>query len=110
MANEHRFHEIHAHTHGSQCGHTAVLHEGHLDYLHEGHLHHPHGDHYDEHVIAVSPQNPEECKQVSCACSGHTSCQHEQIPHGDHMDYLVNGRLHHVHGNHCDDHGPVEVR
>jgi hypothetical protein len=26
------------------------------------------------------------------------------------MDYLVNGRLHHVHGNHCDDHGPVEVR
>jgi hypothetical protein len=25
------------------------------------------------------------------------------------MDYLVNGRLHHVHGDHCDDHGQVEL-
>jgi hypothetical protein len=30
------------------------------------------------------------------------------VPHGDHVDYLVNGRLHHQHGNHCDDHGPLE--
>jgi hypothetical protein len=22
---------------------------------------------------------------------------------------LVNGHLHHPHGDHCDDHGPVEV-
>jgi hypothetical protein len=29
------------------------------------------------------------------------------VPHGDHIDYLVNGRLHHPHGNHCDDHGPL---
>ncbi len=26
-----------------------------------------------------------------------------------HVDYLVNGRLHHPHGDHCDDHGPVEL-
>jgi hypothetical protein len=31
------------------------------------------------------------------------------VPHGDHMDYLVNGRLHHRHGDHCDDHGPVTI-
>jgi hypothetical protein len=29
------------------------------------------------------------------------------VPHGDHFDYLVNGRLHHRHGDHCDDHGAV---
>jgi hypothetical protein len=25
------------------------------------------------------------------------------------VDYLVDGRLHHVHDGHCDDHGPVTV-
>lgn len=33
----------------------------------------------------------------------------KQVPHGDHIDYIVDGRLHHPHGDHCDDHGPVEV-
>ena len=36
-------------------------------------------------------------------------CGHEAVPHGNHIDFLVNGRLHHPHGDHCDDHGPVEV-
>jgi UDP-2,3-diacylglucosamine pyrophosphatase LpxH len=31
------------------------------------------------------------------------------VPHGDHVDYLVDGHLHHPHGDHCDDHGPVTV-
>jgi hypothetical protein len=31
------------------------------------------------------------------------------VPHGDHVDYLVAGHLHHVHGDHCDDHGPVQT-
>jgi UDP-2,3-diacylglucosamine pyrophosphatase LpxH len=31
------------------------------------------------------------------------------VPHGDHVDYLVAGHLHHPHGNHCDDHGPVKI-
>jgi UDP-2,3-diacylglucosamine pyrophosphatase LpxH len=30
------------------------------------------------------------------------------VPHADHVDYLVDGHLHHPHGSHCDDHGPVE--
>jgi UDP-2,3-diacylglucosamine pyrophosphatase LpxH len=31
------------------------------------------------------------------------------VPHGDHVDYLVNGHLHHPHSDHCDDHGPVTL-
>jgi hypothetical protein len=31
------------------------------------------------------------------------------VPHGDHIDYLVDGHLHHPHGQHCDDHGPVQL-
>jgi hypothetical protein len=27
------------------------------------------------------------------------------VPHGNHVDYLVGDRLHHPHGDHCDDHG-----
>jgi hypothetical protein len=26
------------------------------------------------------------------------------------MDYIYEGRLHHRHGDHCDDHGPITVR
>jgi hypothetical protein len=40
---------------------------------------------------------------------GHTAIEHEPVPHGDHIDYLVDGTLHHPHGDHCDDHGPVRL-
>ena len=36
-------------------------------------------------------------------------CEHEAVTHGDHIDYIVDGRLHQQHGDHCDDHGAVEV-
>jgi hypothetical protein len=29
------------------------------------------------------------------------------VPHGDHVDYLVLGHLHHPCSGHCDDHGPM---
>jgi hypothetical protein len=32
------------------------------------------------------------------------------VPHGDHIDYLVDGQLHHPHEGHCDDHGSLKVR
>jgi hypothetical protein len=32
------------------------------------------------------------------------------VPHGDHQDYLYEGMLHHPHGDHCDNHGPVTLR
>lgn len=104
-------HPDHAHAHGPGCGHPAVAHDGHTDYLHDGHLHHVHGDHVDEHVVAVGAANPAACTPGH-ACAGHDTahqhgpgCGHPQVPHGDHLDYLVAGHLHHAHGGHCDDHG-----
>ncbi len=32
-------------------------------------------------------------------------CGHDAVAHGDHVDYLVDGKLHHPHDGHCDDHG-----
>lgn len=55
------------HTHGPNCGHTAIKHGDHVDYLHDGHLHHPHEDHYDEHSLDVSKDNPDECNENSIA-------------------------------------------
>jgi hypothetical protein len=31
------------------------------------------------------------------------------VPHGDHIDYLVDDHLHYPHEDHCDDHGKVSV-
>lgn len=104
----HHIHQQHQHTHSEHCGHLRVKHEGHIDYLHDGHLHHEHGDHYDEHVIAISQVNPAVCAPITCHCD-HIDCGHPIVPHGDHHDYLVDGRLHHKHGDHCDDHGPLEL-
>jgi hypothetical protein len=108
-------HEAHEHTHGPECGHTPLSHDGHTDYLHDGHLHYPHDGHTDEHALPVSNQNPESCTP-SHTCSGHEpnhvhspTCGHEAIPHGNHVDYLVNGHLHFPHQAHCDDHGTVTV-
>ncbi|MDR8524095.1 hypothetical protein [Shewanella fidelis] len=104
-------HKHENHTHSNHCGHTAIRHEGHVDYLVNGKLHHPHGDHCDEHVIEVDADNPNECNSMHI-CKDHIhgpDCGHEAIQHGDHVDYIVNGRLHHQHGDHCDDHGPVEL-
>ena len=105
-----KHHENHPHRHGPNCGHTAVRHDGHVDYLHDGHLHHMHEDHVDEHVIPINATNPVNCTpQVHCSHTHGPNCGHEQVPHGDHVDYLVDGRLHHPHGDHCDDHGPLEL-
>jgi len=106
-------HKNHSHQHGPGCGHTAVQHDGHTDYLHDGHLHHIHGDHVDEHVIEVDKAHPAECTH---GAEGHPAkhvhgpaCGHAAVPHGDHVDYLVGNRLHHPHGDHCDDHGALNT-
>jgi hypothetical protein len=103
------------HVHGPGCGHIAVQHEGHIDYLDEGHLEHVEDGGTDEHVIEVSATNPDRCDSKHRA-SGHNEahrhgpgCGHEAVPHGDHLDYLIDGRLHHPDGDHCDDHGPLRV-
>ena len=102
-----------SHHHGPGCGHVAVQHEGHTDYLRQGHLDHGEGDHLEEHVIAVDKTHPDTCTH---GASGHPAkhvhgqnCGHPAVPHGDHVDYLVEGRLHHPHDGHCDDHGLLKV-
>jgi len=109
--HDHAVHEGHDHAHGPGCGHTAIRHDGHVDYLHDGHLHHPHGDRVDEHVLPVDADHPQ---GHTTAADGHPAehahgpgCGHEAVPHGDHVDFLVDGRLHHPHDDHCDDHGAV---
>lgn len=109
-------HNEHDHKHGANCGHTAVKHGDHVDYLHDGHMHHVHGEHVDEHAIDVDAQNPADCTP-NHACAGHddshthgTGCGHTSVPHGDHVDYLVDGHLHHPHDGHCDHHGSVETK
>ncbi len=108
-------HDNHDHDHGPGCGHTAIEHDGHKDYLHDGHLHHPQGSAIEEHKLDVGSANPADCTPDH-QCSGHAAdhthgpdCGHEAVPHGDHVDYLVDGHLHHPHDGHCDDHGAVKV-
>jgi hypothetical protein len=111
----HTTHLDHSHAHGDKCGHTKIQHEGHVDYVHDGHLHHSHEGHVDEHALAVTATQPAAC-DASHPGGGHSAehhhakgCGHEQVPHGDHVDYLVGSHLHSAHGNHCDDHGAVAL-
>jgi len=115
MTVPHRTHEDHSHVHGNNCGHLAIRHDDHIDYLHDGHLHHNHDGHVDEHTVGVSASNPEACTKGH-TCGAHDtshrhgpSCGHPAVPHGDHIDYLVDGHLHHQHDGHCDHHGTIGV-
>jgi hypothetical protein len=108
---EHTEHAAHDHQHGPDCGHTAVRHDGHTDYLHDGHLHHPHEGHADEHVVSGGSDCTPDHR-----CDGHddghahsASCGHDAVPHAEHVDYLVDGHLHHPHGEHCDAHGELQL-
>jgi len=113
---EHQVHEGHEHEHGPGCGHQTIGHAGHRDFLHDGHMHFVQDDHVDEHTTAVDQKNRDQCTPKH-ACQGHdgghehgAACGHDAVPHGDHVDYVVSGHLHHRHGSHCDDHGPVDVK
>lgn len=108
-------HENHAHQHAPDCGHTSIEHNGHTDYLHNGHLHHLHLNHVDDHSLEVNDKNPEACTPTH-SCGAHSvdhvhgpTCGHEPVPHGEHIDYLVDGHLHFAHETHCDDHGVVRI-
>lgn len=115
MPTEHIVHQDHPHLHTPNCGHTAIQHGDHVDFLHEGHLHFPHDGHVDDHTLDVSGSNPADCTNGH-NCQGHdaehvhgANCGHAAVPHGDHVDYLVNGHLHHPHAGHCDNHGNVTL-
>lgn len=109
-------HGNHDHVHGKTCGHTAIKHSDHVDYLHDGHLHHQCEEgNVTEHAIDVNDKNPASCTGGH-TCTAHAAdhvhgpgCGHEAVPHGDHVDYLVDGHLHHPHNGHCDNHGSIEI-
>lgn len=104
-----------SHTHGPGCGHTPIEHDGHVDFLDDGHLLHQERGTTVDHVLPISQVNPEGCHQITQNQKHEPKhkhgpgCGHEAVPHGDHIDYLVDGILHHPHGDHCDNHGPVKI-
>ena len=110
-------HDHHDHKHGPNCGHTGIQHGDHVCYVHDGHLHFMTTDgSVHEHKLEVNSTNPDGCTSGGTGCGGHEAghvhgpgCGHEAVPHGDHVCYIVNGRLHYQHGGHCDDHGPVTI-
>jgi len=104
-----------SHTHGANCGHQGIVHQGHVDYLHDGHMHHMDGSKVEEHTLPVDANNPADCT-TGHSCNAHDAahkhgpdCGHQAVPHGDHVDYLVDGHLHHPHNGHCDNHGKVQL-
>jgi hypothetical protein len=95
-------------------GRTGLRHHGHVDYLYQDRLVHLEAGREVDHVIEVTERNPDRCDPAhrAEAMPGHVhgpDCGHERVPHGDHLDYLVMGRLQHPHGDHVDDHGPVTL-
>ena len=109
-------HANHSHQHGPNCGHTAIKHDGHVDYLHDGHLHHVKARRLGRRACPGSraPRTPPPASRSTMAASPRRTTSRSclrppAVPHGDHVDYLVEGHLHHPHGDHCDDHGPVQM-
>ena len=92
-----------------------IKHDGHIDFLNCGELiHYEHGN-TAHHRISVNAKNPDECT-IDHPATGHNAdhvhgpdCGHPAIPHGNHTDYIVDGKLHHFHGDHCDDHGEITL-
>lgn len=51
-------------------------------------------------------------KEDLCSLINHVHsevCEHPMIIHNGHIDYIVEGQLHHIHDGHCDDHGTVQI-
>ena len=75
-----------------------------------------HADRLDEHSLSESISNKSECTPGHHCYWRHdkdhkhgTGCGHEAIPHGKHIDYLVDHHLHHPCEGHCDHHGAVSL-
>jgi hypothetical protein len=128
MPEEKRSEEYQTHDYDDTQGHTyglapvpiLIRHGDHVDVLQGGHLHWLREDgSLEEHTIPISERNPADCTHGHFEPGiglghepGHRhgpECGHPEVPHGGHIDYLVDGRLHFPHGDHCDDHGPVEI-
>lgn len=104
-------HGSHAANHSADDGHMALIHDGHIDHVHDGHLHHMHDSHVDEHVIEISAVNwAGEARHAGDTDHMHSSDDgHNSVQHGDHFDHIHDGHLHHMHDDHTDEHGGLEV-
>eukprot|EP00826_Nyctotherus_ovalis_P065355 TRINITY_DN9605_c0_g1_i18.p1 TRINITY_DN9605_c0_g1~~TRINITY_DN9605_c0_g1_i18.p1 ORF type:complete len:152 (+),score=2.37 TRINITY_DN9605_c0_g1_i18:971-1426(+) len=128
--------EVHlCHIHGEFCGHPTIVHDNHIDFVCDGELHFVSrsGAVYP-HKLAVTDTNPAHCKFLDFSLDDEprgegkigylpwekkaemeiwhrhsVSCGHPRVIHGDHIDYLVNGRLEYPHEDHIDDHGPLVI-
>jgi hypothetical protein len=114
--SDHKSHQGELHTHGPGCGHVTISHRGHEDYVRDGQLDHVQRKAVLPHTLEVDDAHPAACTPAH-ACGGHAAghqhgltCGHVPIPHGDHLDFVVDGHLHHPCVGHCDDHGPVKIR
>ena len=69
----------------------------------------------DEHLIQFRRRIPTPARRSTSAAGAANGDDPAQtvgirrFPRGDHIDYLVDGHLHHPHADHCDD-GPVKVK
>lgn len=51
----------------------------------------------------------EECKKIEGSNIEHHHEDDKLVEHQDHYDYLIGDKLHHPHGDHCDDHGILNL-
>ncbi len=123
-------HGEHYHVHADSCGHPRIRHNGHIDYIHDGELHNiSDSGVVRHHKLEVSDAYPSGCRplcyqvQLGVVQAGQGTelgkmqslhihsemCGHVAVIHGDHVDYIVEGRLHRPHVTHCDDHGALDV-
>ncbi|KAK3281755.1 cadmium/zinc-transporting ATPase [Cymbomonas tetramitiformis] len=106
--------------HGPCTEPTVIEHDGHIGYLHDGQLTCDVGSGTFDTECKLR-HHVEEERVIKSDHRHGPGCGHEQIPHGDHFDYLVDDRLHHVAdpacGEECShqstepgtvyDHGPI---
>lgn len=98
---EHKSHG--SHKHGENCGHAFIKHGDHLDYIHDGHFHHVTASgQVVEHNVRVAASKDHVKAPAEPGHKHGANCGHASIRHGDHSDYVVDGNVHHVHGDHCD--------
>lgn len=62
--------------------------------------------------IEENGSKSKEGRRCLCDSAKHvhgSGCGHLAIMHDGHIDYIVNGKLHHQNGEHCEDHGPIFI-
>jgi solute carrier family 30 (zinc transporter), member 1 len=64
----------------------------------------------ENELVEIKINNDNTCESTMIDQSLHTHSKINEskfvkVKHGDHYDVLIGNRLHHVHGDHCDDHG-----